>query len=190
MNGAISLISRAAHFAALRHTGQKKKGASQPPYINHLTEVACLVAEANGPDDAELIAAAWLHDVVEDGHASLAEITDRFGEDVATLVGELTDDMSLPSDERKQRQVDEIARKSPRARLLKLADKVSNLGEIERDPPEDWSEEKRRAYADWGKKVVDAGCRNLNGELEDRFNATYAAITRQSRENRPIVTER
>ena len=181
MNGAVSLISQAAHFAALRHAGQTKKGASKPPYVNHLAEVACLVAEASGPDDPQLIAAAWLHDVVEDGHATLDEITARFGDEVALLVEELTDDMSLPSDERKQRQIDEIAHKTPRARLLKLADKVSNVTEIARDPPADWSETKCRAYAEWGRKVVDAGCRNLNGELEDRFDAAYAAITDRSR---------
>ena len=84
--------------------------------------------------------------------------------------------MSLPAQVRKQRQVDEIAGKSRRARLLKLADKVSNLGEVARALPPGWSADDRRTSAEWGRKVVDAGCRGLDAELERRFDQLASTL--------------
>lgn len=170
MSEAVRLVTSAADFAARRHLGQTRKGASQAPYINHLAEVAALLAATSAAADPNLIAAAWLHDVVEDGHATAAEIEDLFGSDIRALVDELTDDMSLGKEERKRRQTTEIAGKSRRARLLKLADKVSNVREIAEDPPADWSAAERRAYVEWALMVVNAGCRGLDAELEAEFD--------------------
>ena len=175
MSDAVRLISRAAAFAARRHAGQTWKDG-HTPYLTHLADVAALLAETSAADDAGLITAAWLHDVVEDGHAAADEIEARFGRDIRDLVCELTDDMSLPDKQRKQRQVDEIAGKSRRARLLKLADKLSNLREVARQLPPGWSAEDRRAYAQWGRKVVDAGCRGLDPELERQFDEVFAGL--------------
>lgn len=169
MSDAVRLVTRAADFAARGHAGQTRKGARRDPYINHLAEVAALVA-ASPAADADTVAAAYLHDLVEDGHASQDEIRAEFGAAVAAIVEELTDDMTLPDSERKQRQVDEIAGKSRAARLVKLADKASNVGGIADDPPPDWPAEKRRAYAEWGRAVVDAGCRGLDAALERDFD--------------------
>ena len=168
MSDAVRLISSAAAFAARRHAAQTWKDG-RSPYLVHLADVADLLSQTSAADDAALIAAAWLHDVVEDAHATPEELATRFGPDVRDLVCELTDDMSLPEELRKQRQVDEIAGKSRRARLLKLADKVSNLGEVARALPPGWSADDRSVYAEWGGKVVDAGCRGLDAELERRF---------------------
>jgi guanosine-3',5'-bis(diphosphate) 3'-pyrophosphohydrolase len=177
MSDAIRLVTKAADFVARRHSGQKRKGASAPAYVNHLAEVAALVARP-AAGDAELVAAAYLHDVVEDEHASAEEIREIFGARVGGLVDELTDDMSLPDEDRKRRQVRDIADKSPGARLIKLADKVSNVREMAEDPPTDWPREKRRAYADWAQKVVDAGCRGLDAELERQFDEAVAKVLR------------
>ena len=176
MSHPIRFVTRAAEFAARRHSSQTRKGASGAPYINHLAEVAALVAATAGGEDPELIAAAWLHDVVEDGHANTAEVEARFGARVRDLVAELTDDMSLPSAERKARQVAEIAAKSREARLIKLADKLSNVREIAEDPPADWSARKRRDYAEWARAVVDAGCRGLDPELEAAFDRAVEQV--------------
>ena len=178
MSDAVRLVTIAADFAARRHSGQTRKGASRAPYLDHLAEVAALLAATPAADDPNLIAAAWLHDAVEDGHASAAEIEDRFGPDIRSLVHELTDDLSLDKEERKRRQVAEIASKSRRARLLKLADKVSNVREILQDPPADWSAAERRAYAEWALAVVDAGCRGLDAELEAAFDEAAAEVVR------------
>jgi (p)ppGpp synthase/HD superfamily hydrolase len=167
-------IARAAHFAAQRHAGQSRKGSNQEPYVVHLAEVAALLAEATDGDDADLIAAGWLHDAIEDQGVTPPELAEAFGEGVADLVCEVTDDKNLEKAERKERQVEEAARKSVRARLLKLADKTSNVSAIVDDPPADWPRERLRDYVRWGLAVVDAGCRNLNPALEERFDAAVA----------------
>lgn len=176
MSDAVRLVVLAADFAALRHEDQRRKGGRRAPYINHLAEVALLVAETHAGSNARLVAAAFLHDVVEDGHATAEEIENIFGEEIRALVEELTDDMSLPEDERKRRQVEEIAGKTAEARLLKLADKVSNVREMANDPPLDWPPEKRRRYAEWAVAVVDAGCRGLDAELEQVFDRAAAEV--------------
>jgi (p)ppGpp synthase/HD superfamily hydrolase len=140
------------------------------PYINHLAEVAALVAKTRSESDPEIVAAAYLHDCVEDGHAAPDEIEELFGARVRCLVEELTDDMSLAEAERKLRQVEHVATLSAPARLIKLADKVSNVHEIADDPPADWPAGKRRAYVEWGIAVVDAGCRGLDPALEAEFD--------------------
>jgi len=173
---AIRLISRAADFAARRHSGQARKGQSGAPYLNHLAEVAALVAGTADGADAELVAAAWLHDVVEDEHATADEVEALFGRRICGLVQELTDDMTLPKEERKRRQVEEIGAKSPGARLLKLADKVSNVRGVNDDPPADWSADELRSYVEWAVSVVDAGCRGIDEGLEAAFDSEVARL--------------
>ena len=119
-------ILQAATFAAEKHADQRRKGKRQEPYINHLLEVAELVSSVAERDE-NLIIAALLHDVVEDAGVTFAELAERFSDDVAALVAEVTDDKSLPKVERKRLQIVSAPHKSPRARILKLADKISNL---------------------------------------------------------------
>ena len=128
-----------------------------------------LVAEATAGHDAELIAAALLHDVVEDTRTTLVEVEAVFGADVAGLVAEATDDKSLPKEERKRLQVLHAAGHSQRAKKLKLADKTSNLRALAASPPADWSIERRRDYVAWGRAVV-AGLRGADPWLEERFD--------------------
>ncbi len=97
MDGIVK-VTKAACFAARAHTRQTRKGAAREPYINHLAEVAALVAEATQGRDANLVAAAWLHDAVEDCGVAREEIALGFGDDVASLVLEVTDDKRLPKD--------------------------------------------------------------------------------------------
>ena len=95
------LINRAERFARVRHDGQFRKGKAQEPYTIHLEEVAALVARWSGSERA--IAAAWLHDTVEDcPPTSVAELEAVFGKGVAGIVAELTDDKSLPKAARKR----------------------------------------------------------------------------------------
>jgi guanosine-3',5'-bis(diphosphate) 3'-pyrophosphohydrolase len=83
------------------------------------------------------------------------ELEATFGADVAALVAEVTDDKSLPKAERKRLQVVNAPRKSVRAQLVKLADKISNLRAMRYSPPVDWSLERRKEYFAWAKQVVD-----------------------------------
>ena len=161
-------ITQAFDFVARVHVDQRRKGKRQEPYINHLAEVAHLVAEATGGADANLIIAALLHDAIEDVGVSRAQIADIFGEDVALLVTEVTDDKSLTKAQRKQRQVEAASKKSARAKIIKIADQVANLRSIAASPPPDWSEDRKREYGRWSSQVV-AGCAGVNQLLEDQF---------------------
>src|ERR1700744_1584177 len=124
----LRMVSEAAEFAARRHNGMARKGRGNEPYINHLAEVANLLSAATEGADAELIAAGWLHDTIEDTETTREELAQRFSERGASLVVECTDDMSLPKAERRRLQVVNAAHKSPGARLIKIADKISNVG--------------------------------------------------------------
>ena len=112
-------VLRGANAAAQWHVHQRRKGAAQEPYVNHLLEVAMLVAEATSGKDADLVVAALLHDAIEDQEVPREIIADAFGENVAKLVEEVTDDKSLPKDERKRLQVQEAPNKSVRAKIFK-----------------------------------------------------------------------
>ena len=125
--GNLFQVLKAADTAARWHAHQRRKGSAQEPYINHLLEVAMLVADATGGTDTNLVIAALLHDAIEDCEVPRELIAESFGEDVASIVEEVTDDKTLPKQVRKDEQVKTVSKKSLRAKLLKLADKTSNL---------------------------------------------------------------
>ena len=169
-------ILTAISFAADRHSNQRRKDAESTPYINHPLQLACLLATDGGVDDLDTLIAAVLHDSVEDTETSNAELVERFGSRVADIVAEVTDDKSLDKAGRKLLQIEHAAHASPRAKLVKLADKTCNLRDLATTPPADWSDERRREYFDWAKKVV-AGLLGTNAALEAAFDA--AASTRK-----------
>lgn len=170
--GAIARVLAAARFAAVRHAGQFRKGTSKAPYINHPLEVAAELAEA-GVDDPDVLVAALLHDTIEDTGTRPEEIEARFGPEVRRLVGEVTDDKSLPKDARKRLQVEHAPVLSPGAKLIKLGDKISNVREVANDPPVDWPVARKLEYLKWAGEVV-AGLRGANAELERRFDEAVA----------------
>ncbi len=148
-------VLKAAHQAALWHAGQRRKGAKQEPYINHLLEVSQLVANSpEGRGDENVIIAALLHDAIEDQEVTAKTIAEMFNLDVADLVAEVTDDKSLVKEERKRLQIVNAPHKSPRAALIKLADKISNVTAVAEDPPVHWELERRVAYVEWSRAVV------------------------------------
>src|SRR3954451_4618933 len=101
-----SEILKAAAYAADKHRfGKPRKGADAAPYINHPLAVANLLASEAAIEDLVVLQAALLHDVVEDTPTPLSELALVFGEEVAGVVAEVTDDKSLPKDERKRLQV-------------------------------------------------------------------------------------
>jgi guanosine-3',5'-bis(diphosphate) 3'-pyrophosphohydrolase len=166
-------IMRAAHFAAAKHGAQRRKGAAAEPYVNHLLEVAELVSGALTAPDPNLVMAALLHDTVEDVGVTEAELVESFGPDVASLVLEVTDDKSLSKQERKRLQIVNAPKKSVRAQMIKLADKISNLRALLSSPPADWSAERRREYFEWARKVVD-GLSAPHAGLKAEFDRLYA----------------
>jgi guanosine-3',5'-bis(diphosphate) 3'-pyrophosphohydrolase len=167
----LCLVSEAAELAARRHTGMQRKGRSGEPYINHLAEVANLLAQASEGNDAELVAAGWLHDIIEDTGLTRDQLAAQFGNRVANLVSEVTDDMSLPKEERRRRQIEEAPKKSPAAKLIKIADKISNIRARIADHPSEADQAELADYVGWAEKVV-AGCRGGNPILDQRFDET------------------
>lgn len=173
----IALILKAAEFAAHKHRKQRRKGRTKRPYIGHCTEVAWLIAEVGKVEDANVLAAALLHDTVEDTKTTHDEIRQEFGSAIGDLVSEVTDDKDLDKDVRKKLQVEHAPHLSPGAKLIKLADKISNVREIGVDPPKKWDAERRQKYFGWAREVVDAMGR-VNPELEKRFDSTLQESTR------------
>ncbi len=178
---AVQSILRAAHVAAQRHAGQRRKGEAAEPYINHLLEVAELVSGALAEPDTNLVIAALLHDVVEDAGVTKDELESAFGSDVAVLVLEVTDDKSLPSAERKRLQILHAPQLSVRAQIIKLADKISNVRSILNSPPMDWSVDRQREYVEWGRQVVDA-LTEPNAKLKAEFDRVYRRTLRCNRQ--------
>jgi len=172
MSNAVVQISRALDYAARKHVSQRRKGVAQEPYINHLAEVAHLLAVATGGSDTNLIIAGLLHDCIEDQGVTYAELVALFGADVADLVRDVTDDKTLLKAERKRLQVAHAPHKSDRAKMLKIADKTSNLRALAVSPPKGWDEQRIRDYYAWAQAVV-AGCRGVNAFLEAKFDEAW-----------------
>lgn len=165
---AIAKVLHAAAFAADRHRNQRRKDADASPYVNHPLALAETLARVGGVTNPDVLCAALLHDTLEDTQTTRAELVAAFGESVAAVVDEVTDDKSLPKAERKRLQIEHAAHLSPGAKLVKLADKISNVGDVQRNPPADWSDARRQAYVEWASEVVRA-LGPVHPELEALF---------------------
>jgi (p)ppGpp synthase/HD superfamily hydrolase len=169
-------VLRAADAAARWHVHQRRKGSAQEPYINHLLEVASLVTEATGATEPNVVVAALLHDAIEDQGITADTIARDFGQHVADIVTEVTDEKSLHKAERKRLQVANALNKSREAKLIKLADKTSNVRAVANSPAPNWTVERRREYVEWATKVI-AGLRGTSPWLEQQFDdATERAL--------------
>jgi len=178
----VQTIMKAAWYAADRHRTQRRKGAAAEPYINHLLEVANLVSDALSAPDTNLVVAALLHDSIEDVGVTREDLVREFGTDVADLVAEVTDDKSLPKAERKRLQVVNAPKKSVRAQVIKLADKVSNLRALLQSPPADWTPARRKEYFLWARQVVD-GLTTPNPCLKTEFDRLFQKFQEEPAES-------
>jgi len=154
-------VISAANFAAIKHKTQKRKDPEGTPYINHPLGVAHILTQA-GITDSEVIIAAILHDTVEDTDTSLEEVEAEFGKRVRDIVDEVSDDKNLAKEERKRLQIVHAPHKSSQAKLVKLADKLYNLRDLERATPSGWSGQRKQEYFVWAAKVV----RGLRGSCD------------------------
>ena len=179
---AIPALMEATMFAADKHCNQKRKDALGTPYINHPIMVANLMANIGGITDIEALQAALLHDTVEDTPTEPDEIEERFGYAVRSLVMEVTDDKNLEPQERKRLQIEHAPHLSPRAKVIKLADKTANLSDLVASPPVGWPLVRQQQYLSWSNDVV-GGCRGVNHFLEKMYQAkaTEASMTLRSK---------
>ncbi|MGH8579108.1 MAG: HD domain-containing protein [Gammaproteobacteria bacterium] len=169
---ALSLVLAALAFAARKHRDQRRKDLHASPYINHPIALATLLSNEVKVSDPLVIASAILHDTVEDTDTTPQELQAQFGEAIAAIVMEVTDDKCLLKAERKRLQVETAPALSHPARLVKLADKICNLRDVHASPPADWNLQRQREYFDWAKTVIDR-LRGTHAELERLFDAVY-----------------
>lgn len=163
-------LLKVIHFSAFKHRDQRRKDQALSPYINHPLEVARLLWEVGGTRDEATLAAAILHDTIEDTNATPDEIRQMFGEEVLNLVLQVTDDKSLPKMRRKRLQIERAPYISFNAKLIKLADKISNLHDLLHSPPRRWSLARKQKYLLWTEQVV-AGLRGTNPVLEEYYDS-------------------
>ena len=173
MNASLPILFHALEFAAHKHRDQRRKDVDATPYINHPIQLAGLLAREGGVTDSVILAAAILHDTVEDTETTAAELEREFGPAIAAIVMEVTDDKSLLKAERKRLQVEHAAHISQGAKLVKLADKICNVRDMNSAPPADWGLARRREYFDWARDVVDQ-MRGTNSRLEQLFDQELA----------------
>ena len=127
------MFDEAVRFATEAHKGQVRKGTKKP-YIVHPVEVAKIVATMTSDD--EILSAAVLHDTIEDCAGVTKEILcERFGERVAELVAGESEDKSKTWEERKGTTIQRLKTESRELQMIALADKLSNMRDIDRDYP-------------------------------------------------------
>ena len=173
-NTDLARLIEAASFAADRHRHQRRKDVNATPYINHPLEVANILAQA-GVNDVDVLIAAVLHDTVEDTCTMYEEVTATFTARVGNLVREVTDDKRLSKAERKRLQVLNAPGKSDGAKVIKIADKIANLRDLQTSPP-DWSETRITAYVKFAEGVGQ-GCAGVNARLDRLLLGHVQALT-------------
>ena len=166
---ALEMLFQALSFAADKHRDQRRKGVDAVPYINHPIEVAELILRVGKIDDPNILAAAVLHDTLEDTETTPTELEQAFGAQVRTYVQEVSDDKTLPKAARKQLQIDHAGQLSNGAKLIKIADKIANINDIAANPPANWPIQRRLEYLEWAEQVV-KGVQGINSALEELFS--------------------
>ncbi|XP_037548091.1 guanosine-3',5'-bis(diphosphate) 3'-pyrophosphohydrolase MESH1 [Nematolebias whitei] len=172
MSSDAALLLEAVHFAAYKHRNQKRKDPAGTPYINHPIGVSRILSHEGGVTDIEVLQAALLHDTVEDTDTTIEELKEKFGDAVAGIVQEVTDDKRLPKLARKRQQVEHAPHCSPKAKLVKLADKLYNLRDLNGCTPVGWSAERIQEYFVWAAEVV-RGLRGTHSALEDKLQDLF-----------------
>jgi guanosine-3',5'-bis(diphosphate) 3'-pyrophosphohydrolase len=168
----LKLLLKALAFAAHKHKDQRRKDVDASPYVNHPISLADILCNEGHVTDIETICSALLHDTIEDTEATAEEIKQEFGDTIWNIVMDVTDDKSLTKTARKQAQIDHAAHISDKAKLVKMADKISNLRDVRNNAPADWSLQRRQEYFDWAKEVIDQ-VRGTHARLEALFDEAY-----------------
>lgn len=160
-------LFEAVNFAAYKHRYQKRKGLRPVPYINHPIGVTKHILDFLPNPGLELLQSAVLHDTLEDTKTTYEEIQQKFGDKVASIVSELTDDMSLPSRTRKRLQVEHAVNLSFEAGCIKIADKHCNIYDV-LNTYLGWPRSRKIQYVEWSIEVV-GQIPNKSPELEKSF---------------------
>ena len=171
----LGLLIDAVKFASEKHSGQFRKGSGSVPYINHPVAVLQVLYQT-GCLEYDVLIASVLHDVMEDSYVPHSELEALFGAEVASLVAEVTDDMSLSREERKRVQQESAEFLSYKAKQIRIADKICNVRDVTQDGL-DWDTQTKLRYLDWADSVVE-GCRGVNPVLDALFEETLGKARR------------
>lgn len=167
-------LIEAIDFAAKAHRDQRRKDENHSPYINHPIDVMNILSKA-GISDIDTLCAAVLHDTIEDTKVTFEQLETTFGPEVAQIVKECSDDKSLHKVQRKKDQIVHARHASTNAKLVKAADKLSNLSDLQRSPPSFWSQDEIEGYFIWAFHVYmeleSALPESLNIQLREIFEA-------------------
>lgn len=182
MESPLCQVLRACDFAAKKHENQRRKNTRKTPYINHPIGVALNVAVALRLEDPEKIdidalIGALLHDTVEDTDTTLDEIEKHFTTAIRDIVAQVSDNKSLPKDERKRLQIEHAASACREAKLIKMADTLHNLRSFFLEGiPATWTPVRVQGYFVW-KQAVMAECRDVNEILENQLQEIFRTGT-------------
>jgi GTP diphosphokinase / guanosine-3',5'-bis(diphosphate) 3'-diphosphatase len=136
---------------------QRRKDPDASPYINHPIALANVLANEGAVEDVVVLAAAVLHDTIEDTETTAPELLAAFGAEIVGVVVEVTDDKTLSKQTWKLAQIDHAADLSHRAKLVKLADKICNVRDVASSPPADWPLERRQDAHPERSRCLNAG---------------------------------
>jgi guanosine-3',5'-bis(diphosphate) 3'-pyrophosphohydrolase len=178
----INPLLESLDFAAYRHRFDKTK--NEEPYINHIIDVCRLIAVVGEETDEDVLVAAALHDTVEKTGTKASDINFQFGDKVFQLVMEVTDHSSGNDSDKFSQQLQRVETLSKKARLIKLADKISNVKSLLSFPPEGWDLEKRSLYINWADKISHA----LSGTNE-KLEAYYNELVAEGKKNHLYIPE-
>lgn len=159
-------VTMAYRIAGDIHASQRRKGNGEP-YINHPMRVASMVADSTSEED--VVIAAVLHDVIEDGDISFDDIESRFGSRVRVLLEGVTDDPSIKNmqrSERKEAQAQKLRFKCSDVKLIKLADQTDNIESLLASLGA-WDAEKARVYASTSICILNT-CQEASNSLHAR----------------------
>jgi GTP diphosphokinase / guanosine-3',5'-bis(diphosphate) 3'-diphosphatase len=149
-----NLVIRAAYFAGEKHRLQRRSDVEQTPYINHPLELAHILTEEGGINCLDTICASLLHDTLEDTVTSSDELKKHFGEIITSIVMEVSNDMTLTSQQRRVYELEKVASLSQKAKLVKIVDKLANIRDVSTMPPMGWTREKKQNYFDFALEIV------------------------------------
>ncbi len=165
------MIERAIAFATQAHDGQFRKGTTRP-FILHPLEVGKIVATLT--DDSEIISAAILHDTIEDCQDVTEDtINKEFGTRVASMVAQESEDKSKTWMERKTHTIEHLQVAPIEVHMICLADKLSNMRDIDRDYPE-CGEELWNRFRMKDKQVIGWYYKSIRDALKDTMKDTEA----------------
>lgn len=171
------LWQEAISFASRAHRNQVRRD-DRTPYIAHCVRVMTTISQLFECHDEALLAAAVLHDTIEDTTTDYEDISHRFGSEVADLVAAMTKNMALPEELREAQYDAQLAKADWRARLIKLADTYDNLCDVETVPSERRARRERES-AERAWRAIALAAPDLGKPSIDRAVAIVSALLRE-----------